>query len=371
MPQRILILNWRDIKNPNSGGAEVLTHEIIKRWVSWGNEVTQFSSYFKGAKGEEIVDGVKIIRKGNPDARHLFSSVHFIAFLEYRKNFKGNFDVVIDEVHGLPFFTPLYVKERKVVLICEIAGKIWDANFPFPFNKIGKAVENNYFRLYKNIPFLTISPSTKEDLIQVGLKPDVVTVLPMGISVPKNIPNLKKEKTPTIIFVGRLLKAKGIEDAIEVCKQLKSSFPQIKLWVVGRGEDAYEKEIKNKVKKLDLLENVKFYGFLSQSDKFKMMQRAQVLITPSVKEGFGLTVPEAGIVGTPAVAYNVEGLRDIIQDGRTGILTNPNPVDMAEQVENMLRDSILYSKIQKGAFSFAKSLNWDNTAKKALGIIQK
>ena len=61
MPQKILILNWRDIKNPNSGGAEVLTHEMAKRWVLWGHEVTQFSSKFRGAKGEEVVDGVRII----------------------------------------------------------------------------------------------------------------------------------------------------------------------------------------------------------------------------------------------------------------------------------------------------------------------
>ncbi len=52
----ILILNWRDIKNPSSGGAEILTHEIAKQWVAWGNSVIQFSSLFAGAKSEEIID---------------------------------------------------------------------------------------------------------------------------------------------------------------------------------------------------------------------------------------------------------------------------------------------------------------------------
>lgn len=105
---KILILNWRDIKNPSSGGAEILTHEVANRLVKWGHQVTQFSSSFPNCLPEEKIDGVKIIRRGHPDARYLLKSVHFFAFWYYLKKFRGKFDVVIDEAHGLPFFTPLY-----------------------------------------------------------------------------------------------------------------------------------------------------------------------------------------------------------------------------------------------------------------------
>jgi hypothetical protein len=85
---KILILNWRDIKNPSSGGAEVLTHELASRWVAKGHSVTLFSSKFHQSKREEITDGIRIIRCGNPDARHLFNSVHFLAFWDgLPKNF--------------------------------------------------------------------------------------------------------------------------------------------------------------------------------------------------------------------------------------------------------------------------------------------
>jgi len=60
---KILILNWRDIKNPLSGGAEILTHELSKRLVAEGHVVIQFSSRFDGSKEEEVIDGVRIIRK--------------------------------------------------------------------------------------------------------------------------------------------------------------------------------------------------------------------------------------------------------------------------------------------------------------------
>lgn len=371
MPRKlsILILNWRDIKNPSSGGAEVLTHEMAKRWVTWGHEVTQFSSLFKGGKKEEIIDGVRLIRRGHPDARYFFQSVHFKAFLHYQKYFRGKFDVVIDEIHGLPFFTPLYVKEKKVALICEVAGKIWDANFPFPFNKIGKSAEKNYLRLYKNITFLTISPSTRKELINLGVNRKNIAVLPMGITVPKRLPKHKKEEVPTLVFVGRLIKAKGIEDAISVCNRLRKDFPNIKLWVIGRGEKTYETQLKKKLKKLDLSKHISFLGYLSQDEKFERMQRAHLLIAPSMKEGFGLTIPEAGIVGTPAVAYNVEGLRDIVQNMRNGILTNVDPDIMAVEVKKILLNDDLYKKLQKGALDFAKNLSWDNTAREAFKII--
>lgn len=372
MPQkrlRILILNWRDIKNPASGGAEVLTHEMAKRWVAWGHEVTQFSSLFNGSVPGEMIDGAKIIRKGNPDARHFINSVHFKAFLHYQKHFKGRFDIVVDEIHGLPFFTPLYVKERKVALICEVAGKIWDTNFPFPFNILGKLVEKNYFKFYKNIDFLTISDSTKKELIRFGISDKKITVLPMGITKPKSPPKFNKEKNPTLIFVARLLKAKGIESAIEVCSKLKDDFPNIKLWVIGRGEKNYETQLRRRVKELNLSKHVLFLGYLSQSEKFEKMQKAHLLIAPSLKEGFGLTVPEAGIVGTPAIVYNVEGFRDIIKNMENGILVDIDPNEMAFQAKRILRDKKLYKKLQEGAASFARSLNWDKTAKVALSVV--
>lgn len=369
MYHRILILNWRDVRNPSSGGAEVLTHEVAKRWVALGNKVTQFSSNFDGALVKEEIDGVNIVRGGNPDTRYLFKSVHFQAFLYYLKH-RHEFDILIDEVHGLPFFTPLYTRKRKVVLICEVAGKIWDTNFPFPFNKIGKFVERNYFRFYKKIPFLTISPSTQKDLEHFGVSKKNITVLPMGISLPKKLPNLKKEKNPTLIFVGRIIKAKGVEDAIEVCNLLKEDFPSIKLWIIGRGEKNYENEIKNKIKKRSLSKNIAFLEFLPQEEKFKMIQKAHVLLAPSIKEGFGLTVPEAGIVGTPAIAYNVEGLKDIIQHMKNGIIVDISPIEMASAVRKMLLNRELYIKIQRGALNFARRLNWDNTAKEALKIIE-
>lgn len=364
---KIAIFNWRDIKNPKSGGAEVLTHEIAKRLIEKGHEVIYFTSYFKGAKKKEIIDGVKIIRDGEPDIRAGFSSVHFKAYTYYIKKLKRNVDLVIDEVHGMPFFTPLYVKERKIVLQCEVAKDIWDKMFKFPWNKIGKLMERSYFLLYRNMHFLTISDSTKKDIIIYGISSHKVTVLPMGFNK-KKIPTSKKEKNPTLVFVARLNKMKGIEDALRALQMVKKNIPTVRLWIIGRGEVAYVNYLKSLSKKLDIENNILFWDFVSEKKKFTLMAKAHFLISPSIREGFGLTVPEAASVGTPAIVYNVPGLKDTI-NGKNGIKVMNNTYgSLAKAITGAFNDKKSYPQMRKNAMQESKKYNWNNTVNKFLEV---
>lgn len=367
----ILILNWRDIKHPAAGGAEVLTHELARRWVKKGHNVVQFSSIFDRAKQEEKIDGVKIIRRGHADARYLFWSVHFQAFWKYLKDFGGKFDMVVDEIHGLPFFTPFYVKERKIALICEVADELWRKMYGPFFGSLGRLVEILYLRvIYRNMHFLTISQSSKKDLLINGAKSENIHVIPMGIKFPKINKVFSKEKNPTLIFVGRLSKPKGIEDAFYVLKNVKKILTTTKLWVLGRGEDKYFSYLKNLVEKLNLNSSVKFFGFVSEDEKFELMARAHVLIAPSVKEGFGLTIPEAGFVGTPAVGYNVLGLRDVLLNGENGLLVEPRVEEMATAIISLLENSNLYDQMKKKSREEAKRLSFEVSSTKSLQLLK-
>lgn len=369
----ILILNWRDIKNPKSGGAEVLTHEMAKRWVKTGHQVTLFTSWFPGSLSLEVIDNVRIIRKGHPDVRFLFSSVHFFAFLYCIRNSK-NFDAVVDEIHGIPFFTPWYVKTKKVVLICEVAGSLWKEMFGPFFGTMGQLIEQFYLDyVYKGIPYLTISNSTKKELVKEGVESKYITVLPMGVTIPKkNKERWLKEKNPTLIFVGRLSKSKGIEDAILALSEISKKYNSIKFWVVGSGEEKYSNYLKKMAKKNKVDRRITFFGYVSEEKKFEFMARAHVLIAPSMKEGWGLTVPEAGSMGTPAVGYNVEGLREVIINGKTGYLTSKkNYKELAKEIMRLLNDNESYKKFAEAAKKLSLSYNWENTAKVALRILKQ
>ena len=369
---KILILNWRDIKNPKSGGAEILTHEMAKRWVKWGHSVTQFSSEFEGCQKNEEIDGVNIIREGHPDARFLFSSVHWLAFRNYRKKFQGKFDVILDEVHGLPFFTPFYVKEKKVVLICEVAGKLWREIFGALFGSLGRSVEIFFLRfLYKNILFMTISNSSKEELLENGVKEKNITVLPMGVSFPNNIKDHIKEKNPTLIFLGRLSKPKGVEDAIYALRVLSNEISDVKLWIVGRGEDEYVNYLKKLADELDVKDRIRWFGFVNEEEKFELLAKANVLLVPSIKEGWGLIVPEAAFVGTPSVVYNSPGLRDVLSGSIFKTIVKSNtPEDLAKAILKIMGDKNLAAKLGKESFR-VEDFSWDKTARLALEVLKK
>lgn len=365
---KILILNWRDIKNPFSGGAEVLTHEMAKRWVKMGHQVIMFSSKFPNSKKRENIDKVTIHRGGSPNILSLRIPVHLAAYFFYKKNLQGKIDVVVDEIHGMPFFTPLFVKEKKCVLICEVAKEIWDKMFPFPLNIVGRLVEKFYFLLYKNTHFLTISDSTKKDLLKEGIKNSNITVLPMGFNSVKV--RGVKEKNPTILFVGRLNPTKGVEDAIKAFIVASKKIKNLKLWIIGRGETNFVMKLKNLTEKNNVVKNVKFFGFVSEKEKFTAMSKAHVLVVPSLKEGFGLIVPEAGSVGTPAIVYDVNGLRDIVKDKVSGLKVKRNYRKLAEGIIAIFKDKKLYTKLRINARKASGFYNWNNTARVAIKLLK-
>lgn len=369
---RILILNWRDIKNPTGGGAEILTHEIAKRWVKKGHLVTQFSSLFEGALKEEMVDGVKIIRRGHPDARYLFYSIHFLAFIYYLKMFRNKIDVVIDEIHGLPFFTPWYIKEKKVALICEVADDLWIKIYGRIFGALGRFVEILFLRyIYNRTPYVTISNSTKDDLVKNGVGSSCISVLPMGFNIPESLKKYKKESIPTCIIVGRLFESKGIKDAILSINELRRGNHIINLWVVGQGDDSYKEYLVSLSKELNLEKQIVFYGYVTDAKKFELMSKAHILVSPSIKEGFGLTIPEAGRVGIPSVVYNSKGLSEIVINKKTGLICSENsPINLAKNILLLLTDKKLYRKLSTAAEKRSYMYNWDNTAKEFLEILQ-
>lgn len=354
---KILIYNWRDIKNPDAGGAEVFTHEIARRWVGKGNEVTLFTSAFAGCRKEEVVDGVKIIRDGGK------YSVYWKAKEYYKKLFKGKFDIVVDEINTRPFVTPRFVNngEKVVALIHQLAREFWFYETGFPINYLGYYFfEERWLKRYLDIPTITVSESTRKDLVALGFKN--VSIVPEGINF-KPLESLpQKEIEPTLIFVGRLKKAKLPDHAIRAFKIIKEKLPDAKLWVVG---DGYYRKGLEKMSGMC----VEFFGSVTQEKKLELMSKAHAILVPGVREGWGLVVTEANAMGTPAIGYNVNGLRDSIKDGETGILCEPNPEAMAERAVELLQDGALRERLSRNALEWAGEFGWERSAEEFMKMI--
>ncbi len=366
---KILIMSWRGPQHPRSGGAEIVNHEHAKSWVEAGHEVILFTSYFKGGKQVDNIDGINIIRRGND----LTFSVVWKAFLWYLFENNKKFDLVVDHFHGWPFFTPFYIRSRKVAFIHEVARNVWKFNpYSFPLNKIAEYIGYIFepsiiFVLYFFTHFITVSESTKKSLMNWGVSRKNISVVQNGVFVPHEKESKEKNKTTTLMYLGALTEDKGIKDALEVFRILSKERFKFNFWIVGKGDKDYIKFLKNSSQDI---KGLKFWGFVDQRRKFDLLSKAHVLVNPSKLEGWGLVVIEAAAMGTPTVGYKVPGLIDSVKQNVTGILTEESAQKMAEAVQRLLNDKIRYEYMRKECIAWSKKFKWEKSTKKSLHIIE-
>ncbi len=368
---RVLILSWRDPKHPLAGGAEQSVWEHAKGWYNAGNDIVWFSSRFEDSATEENIDGIKIVRSG-----YQYLGVQIAAIYYYFKNRK-DVDLVVDQFHGIPFFTPLYVRKPKLALIQEVAGKVWLLNpLPFPMNliigAIGFIFEPFIFLIYKKVQFMTGSESAKIEVSKFGIPLKNITIVPHGVILPRSKIVDRRPKIKTVTFLGTLAKDKGIEDAIE-CFSLLDKTGEYNFWIIGKPEtEDYFKKIKSKISDLGLKDKVKFWGRVTDAKKFELLAKSHVLVNPSAHEGWGLVNIEANAVGTPVIAYKSSGLVDSVKDGQSGVIVTRNsPEEIANVTISLFENNKLYEKLQRGSMSWSKNFSWTVSRAKSLLLLNK
>ncbi len=356
---RILWFNWRCWQNPAMGGAEVFTREVAKRWVKSGHEVTLFTSEFPSCKLIDFLDGVRVVRSGGK------YSVYRQAKKYYEKYFsREHFDLVIDEVNTHPFFTPKFVNngERIISLIHQLAREYWFYETPFPISHIGyRFLEDRWLRNYIDIPAVTVSESTKRDLVNLGFKR--VFIVPEGLNFKplETIP--EKENHPVIVYVGRLKKAKRPDHVVKAFRKVQARISGAELWILGDGN--FKDDLVRLAGK-----GIRFFSGLSNNERRNLLSRAWVLVNPSVREGFGLNVLEANALGVPSVAYDVGGLRDAVINGETGLLVKSGDIEaLGESICQVLTDNVLRARLAEKALVYSKGFSWDIVAEEFMRVI--
>lgn len=345
---RILWFNWRDIKHPEAGGAEVLTHEVMRRLVQRGHTMTLFCPRLDGMPSEEQIDGVNIVRNGGK----------YTVYSRGRSFFKKNrdmYDFIIDEVNPRPFLNPKILDGKPALLLFhQMIREEWFYELPFPLNYFCNFYEDRWLIPYKETLTLTVSQSSKRDLEAIGFKN--VKVIPMGISREPLKEIRKKEDDPTLVFIGRLKRHKLPDHAIKAFLILKKVIPSAKMWVIGDGYLLKNLEKSN-------YNDIKFFGHVQNEVKYDLLSKAHVVLIPSVREGWGLIVTESNAMGTPVIAYDVNGLRDSVQDGRNGILvSDKNPESLANTAAKLFGDKEELRLLSINALEYSRQFNWDNTA---------
>ena len=345
----ILWLSWRDIKNPDSGGAEKVAIEVASRFVKNGSKVSIFTSRFKDAKLQEIFRGVNIIRHGGLITCRLF------AFLYYIRR-ASEFDLIIDEINTIPFFSILWARNKTITLIHQLAKEYWFKQTFWPINTIGYLLESPMLKLYKNSPTLALGTSTKKDLKKIGFT-KVKTYRPGIDFKPQHI----KKKENLILFIGRLIPAKGPDHAINAFSMIYKSFPNTKLVIAGRGSERYTKKLKKLTKTLNLQSIVEFKGFVTEEEKINLLTKSLIVLIPSVREGWNIVATEANATGAIPIAYNVPGLKDAIINGQTGFLVKNNQQELAKSAIRVIKNEKLRKKLAENGYRQSTNYSWEKT----------
>jgi len=357
-PVRILLLNERCHGNPLSGGAETHLFEVFSRLVDSGAaEVTLLCSGFGGAEPRDEHRGVRIDRLGT----RLSYYAKIVGEIRRRLR-RGEVDLIVEALNKIPFLTPLYANVPVLAIHHHLHGLTAFRQVSPPLALGSFALEQMVPLVYRRCPILTISHSSKLELVRRGLPEDHIDVVPCGIDHEVHRHRAHRDRPLRAVSLGRLEPYKRIDLAIRAFRRVVDEVPGAHFDVVGRGQE--EPRLRQLADRLGLSNHVTFHGFVDEVRKVELLQSSALLVQCSRKEGWGLTVVEAYACGTPVVATAVPGLVDSVQDGLTGVLVQrPRPKVLAAAMTKLLRDESKRAQMADYAVSCAQRFCWDAAAR--------
>jgi glycosyltransferase involved in cell wall biosynthesis len=363
---KILLLNWQDINNPLAGGAEVHMHEIFKRIAARGHDITLYCCDYPGASAKEDIDGIHVIREGS---RNFFN---YYVRGRYRSELRRqNFDVVIDDINKIPFYTPWYVDEPLIGILHHLFGSAVYKEVPLLPGLYVSLAEQLATKVYRNVPMAVVSESTRQELIGYGFPAENIAIVPNAVNQNEyTTQEYSVPARPIIGHLGRLKKYKSADHLLHAFQVVRQEIPDVQLQIIGDG--TYRSALERLSRELGISENVQFLGYLSQKETVQRLQQMTVLANCSAKEGWGLTVIEANSCGVPVVASDVPGLRDSVVDGKTGLLFEYGNIEqLASKLLLLLRDEHLRKLLREEAILWAHSFNWNDSANKMMELIER
>jgi glycosyltransferase involved in cell wall biosynthesis len=359
--QRIHILAWRDLDDPEAGGSELHIHEVAKRWAAAGIHVTVRTSYAAGRAPEIVRDGYRVIRRAG---RYL---VFPRAALSERTGRHGPADALVEIWNGMPFLSPAWHRGRRIVLLHHVHGEMFRMVLPPSLARVGELVERRLAPpFYRRTAVATLSSSARDEILrELRLAPELVEVVPPGIDERFRPDATLRAPVPTVVAVGRLVPVKHHDVLIRAAAEARAAVPDLRLRILGEG---YEREhIEALIESLGAQDWIELAGRVDDADLLRSYQEAWVVASASSHEGWGMTLTEAAACGTPAVATDIPGHTDAVDHGITGLLTGED--DLGRALVQLLTDHEERQRLGRQAAERAAELTWDATALHLLTLL--
>ena len=350
---RIAFLSWRDLGHPEGGGAERYAQTVCAGLAARGHDVTFFCAAHGDAPAREVLDGYTVIRAGGRMTVYPAA----LRAMQRERRAGGDFDVVIDTQNGLPFWSPLATKAPVVSLVHHVHREQWPVVFGPVMARIGWSLESRVSPvIYRRSRYVTVSGRTREELVELGVASDSISIIHNGTDTPMAL-GIDRAEAPTLVVLGRLVPHKRVEHAIDVLVALRQRHAGLTLRIVGDGW--WKEQVLQHAHERGVADAVHVLGYVDELTKHRELARAWVALAPSAKEGWGLCVVEAGSHCVPTVAYHdAGGLTESVLDGHTGILVN-SLEEMVEQTSTLLTDHDVRARMGLAAREHASGFTWD------------
>lgn len=194
---------------------------------------------------------------------------------------------------------------------------------------------------------IVLSQRYKKELIELGISPSKITVLPTMVDAKKFHPNNKKFRRPfEVLFCAAMIKQKGAYELLMAIPFVLKQFGDTVFTFMGIGVEL--DNLKHLSRKLKVEHSIRFVGFKTGEEKTNIFKSAHILVLPSYSEGFPLVVLEGMASGQVIVATAVGGLRSALRDYVHGsiIVSNPpNAKEIAEKIVELLEKPLMMRKI--------------------------
>jgi glycosyltransferase involved in cell wall biosynthesis len=296
--RHVVFIAWRDLASPRAGGSEVLVDRLAEGLTARGDRVTLLCG------GPAAEHGYRVIRSGGTYTQFLRAP------LAYWRRLRDA-DLVVEVCNGMPFFSPLWCGRPLICLVNHMHTDLWRLRFPGPVAAAGRFAESSLMpRAHRNNLFLTVSNSTADALRGIGVGEDRIRQICNGVVQPD--PLTPRSPGPLFLALGRLTDYKRIDLLLKLWSRVRRVVGGT-LVIAGDGPERARIEAMAGP-------DVIVTGRVTEEEKHRLLCAAWLLLHPALIEGWGIVVAEAAIRGTPAVGFDVPGLRDSVVNGQTGLL---------------------------------------------------
>jgi glycosyltransferase involved in cell wall biosynthesis len=353
----VLLVNWQDPQNPRAGGAELHLFEIFKRLAGRGHRIRLVCSAWPGAARDAVIDGVAVRRVGSRNGFALAGRGAVRRALAAERP-----DIVVEDINKLPLFLAGLTDLPFCAMVPHLFGKTAFQEASWPAAAVVWLAEQPLARAYRRAGFHAISESTRDDLVARGVPPDRIRVIHPGVDSVSLSPDPQaRAASPGFVYVGRLKRYKGVDTALRALAIARRTRPDLRLDIAGSGD--HRAALEALARRLDLGAAAVFHGFVTEEEKMRLFRAAWANVFPSPKEGWGITVVEAGACGTPSLASDSPGLRDSVRNGETGFLVPHGDAEvLAARMLELAAAPALVERLGRAARGFAEAHTWERCA---------